>query len=65
MSPTAEENAPNAQNENAATVFHCGGMDANREGAVVTEDGTDGTPLGSSECQVPPRNENGSPTGHL
>ena len=65
LTPTAEEKAPKAQNDNAATVFHCGGMDENREGAVVIEDGTDGTPLGSSECQEPPRNENGSPTGHL
>ena len=56
----------NAQNdENAASVLHCGGMSPFTEGARVTKGGTTGTEIGPTECQTPDRNENGSPIGHL
>ena len=63
----AEENAPHAQNENAATVLHCSGgpPGATREGAIVTKCGTDGEQIGSSECQDPPRDEQGDKGGFL
>jgi hypothetical protein len=63
----AEENAPHAQNEIAATVLHCSGgpPGPTREGAIVTEGGTGGEQIGSSECQDPPRDEQGDKVGFL
>jgi hypothetical protein len=64
----AEEHALNAQNEeNAATVAPCsGGPPApTGEGAVVTKGGPGGDQIGSSECQDPPRNEEGDKVGFL
>ena len=53
------------KSDKAATVLHCGGQSPETEGAIGLEGGTDGTQLGSSGCQSPPRNEHGNPIGHL
>jgi hypothetical protein len=69
LPPPAQDEAAqeNAQNENAATVLHCSGgpPGPTREGAVVTEGGPGGEQIGSSECQDPPRNEEGDKVGFL
>ncbi len=66
-STPAEENALKAQNENAATVLHCSGgpPGPTMEGALVSAGGVTEDWIGSSECQNPPRNEQGDKVGFL
>ncbi len=49
--------------DQSTVVIHCGGMSQYEEGARISHNGSTG-PF-SGECQTPPRNENGSPIGHL